>query len=157
MNNRYFLIFLGFGVGLASAAEVVRVPDLADRYKQTRERVAELFRYRNGNPPTPDSPVNLFRVAPYTTSLPDLPTPSTKIEERPPADEVVLRLAVATLKGGTLTVGGRAYLTLNKQRYEEGATIVVRVRDRPVALVLRKLVQNNATFSYNDAEIVVKF
>jgi hypothetical protein len=157
MRNCRIVLLLSFGVCIFAQAEPVVVPSLGPRYKQTRERVEELFRYRNGKVPAPDPKTNLFRVAPYNTVLPDLPVQTTKSEEPSAPDEVILRLAVATLKGGTLTIGGQSYLSVNKKRYQEGDRIVTKVHDKPVVLILKRLAQKTATLSLNEAEIVVQF
>lgn len=154
MKAQRVVTFFVFGACLLASAQPIVVPSLGPRYKQTRERVDELFRYRNGTLPVPDPQLNLFRVAAYNSVFPELPV-QTRVDEPAVSDEMILKLAVATLKGGTLTVGGRSYLTINQKRHTEGDIIVIRVRDRPVSLLLKHLTPNSATFSYKSAEIVV--
>lgn len=155
--SRCFVALLVFGTYVGAQAQPVTVPSLGPRYKQTRERVEELFRYRNGNVPPPDPKLDLFRVVPYSGSPPpELPTP-TKVEEKSLPDEVLLKLAVATIKAGTVTQGGRSYLIANKKRYEAGDFVVTVVRGKPVRLQLKYVAHNTATFAYGEAEMVASF
>ncbi|HEX2853799.1 MAG TPA: hypothetical protein VHO24_11215 [Opitutaceae bacterium] len=154
-SARCFLAWVVFGACVVAQAEPVVVPMLGPRYKQTRERIEVLFRYRNGDLPPLDTSVNLFRIAPHSSAPPELP--QTKVEEPAPPDEMILKLAVATLKAGTVTARGRSYLVINKKQYEEGDFIPTLVRGKTVRLLLKRVSQNTATLSYNGVEMVASF
>lgn len=156
MKYRRSLILFVCGACLTALAQPVLVPTLGPRYKQTRDRVEEMFRYRNGKAPELDPKVNLFRISSHNTEAPDIPV-QTKQEPAAP-DEVILKLAIATLKAGTVIKDGRAYLVVDGvRRYEEGDFVTATVRGKPVRLLVKRVGQNTATLAYNSAETVAKF
>jgi hypothetical protein len=158
MKYRRSLILLVCGACLTALAQPILVPTLGPRFKQTRDRVEEMFRYRNGKAPELDPKVNLFRISSHNTESPEVPVQTTKQEPEAP-DEVILKLAIATLKAATIITGdGRAYLVVDgKKRYEEGDFITATVRGKPVRLLVKRVGQNTATLAYNSAETVAKF
>ncbi len=153
-----FLVFLAVLGPTARAPETITIPSLGSRFKQTDERIAELYQFRDNGYPHIEPEHNPFRLV-GVAPTPDVPT-AAKADEPPPADTdaAVLRLGLATLKvNGIVMIGGRAFLTINQGTYKEGDVLLVRVHGRPFYFRIRQIKSNSVVMTLNDEEMVLQF
>ncbi len=153
------LALLGVCAGAGGRAEVITVPALGPRFKQTRERIADLFQNRNGTYPVPDPRQNPFRTGtdPVGESTPTATAvPAAALS--PDSDAAILRQGIATIKvGGWLVNRGVPYVTINQRSYKEGDVILVRVQAKAVYLRVKGITQNTVTLTLNEAELTLRF
>lgn len=160
------VVFPLLGLLLAGAAaparpskgETITIPSLGARFKQTDERIAALFQYREGTMPKLDPKQNPFRTGESLASSDPDPGAHGEAPAPPESDEVTLQRGAATLKvNGIVMIGDRALLTINQGTYKVGDVIVVRVRGRTVFLRIREINSHSAVLTLNDAHLELHF
>jgi len=146
------------GEAPATAPRTSTSQPLAPRFKQVRDRIADLYQHRNETPPAPDPKLNPFRTPGSAVVLVgdelvrDMRVP-------PPASTLaVLQQAAATLKvSGTFEIGGTSYLVINARPYKSGDIVQTQVGGESVYLRVREISRRSVTLALNDAEMTLKF
>lgn len=153
MKRRRLLLLFAIAGGCLSAAQPITVPALGPRFKQTRERIDAIFKYRTGEDSVPDPKLNLFRTATAPATAPEIP--DVRKNEPVDSDEVILQQTVASLRRSNMKRGDQLLLLINQKTYQEGSIVPTRYKDRPVLLEIKAVSENSVTFGYNQAQLTV--
>lgn len=140
------------------------------RFKEVRERVAELFHYRDRTPAPIDPRHNPFRtpggVVMTARSGTDGDTGGRLAAGSDPAPSdsgtsgnlSLLQQGVATLKvSGIVEISGRAHLVINKRPYKEGDVVPTQVQGETLYLRVKEITRRSVTLTHDDAEMTLKY
>ena len=111
----------GWGSEPAKAAPKTSTPlPLGPRFKQVRDRIADLYQHRNETPAPPDPKFNPFR-APGSVLAPASEDLIAEVVTAPATNLALLQQATATLKmGGTFEFAGKFHLVINGRPCKTG-------------------------------------
>jgi hypothetical protein len=131
---------------------------LAPRFKQVRDRIADLYQHRNETPPAPDPALNPFR-APGSVIAPVGDEPVKEERRTPPVGNLaLLQQAAATLKvSGTFEIGGKLHLVINARPYKSGDVVQTQVGGESVYLRVREISRRSVALALHDAEMTLNF
>lgn len=139
-------------------------PPLSPRFQQVRDRIDELFRHRQEEPPVTDPRSNPFRPAGAPLAPPRTATPRTPEGSPAPApsasesDLQLLQQAAATLKvAGSINIRGVDHLSINQTAYKEGDVIHTKVKGQTVLIRVKNISRFSYTLSLNGTELSVKY
>lgn len=171
MKVRFLLPVLAAGVLAAAepdpkAAKAPAAPAPANtmdaRFRQVRNKINDLYQHRNEAPPAPDPRASPFRpagqpvVAPAPAeNKPEAPAEPANGESR---NLALLQQGAATLRvSGTLEIGGRSHLVINKRPYKQGDVVPAVVEGETIYLRVREIGRRTVTLVLNDAEMTLKY
>ncbi len=172
MNARVLLPFFALaGVLVAAepdpkAAKAPAAPVASNtmdaRFRQVRNKINDLYQHRNEAPPPTDPRASPFRPAGQPVVV---PAPAENKPEAPaePANGesrslALLQQGAATLRvSGTLEIGGRSHLVINKRPYKQGDVVPAVVEGETIYLRVREIGRHTVTLVLNDAEMTLKY
>lgn len=145
-------------------------PTYEARFKEVKERIAELYAYRNRVVPpleprhnpfrTPGSIVMAARTGTEGEGGARVPagTIPAPADTAPGTSLSLLQQGAATLRvSGIVEISGRAHLVINKRPYKEGDVVQTQVQGEAVYLRIKEIARRSVTLSLDDAEMTLKF
>ena len=167
MKRTFFSIILALLIGLtpaglgsetAKAAPRTGTPlPLAPRFKQVRDRIADLYQHRNETPMAPDPKFNPFR-APGSLIAPVGEDPVAEVVTAPATNLALLQQAATTLKmGGTFEYDGKSHRVINGRPCKTGDRVQALVGGETIYLLVREISRRSVTLALHDAEMTLKF
>ncbi len=174
MNARVLLPFFALA-GVLAAAEpdpkaakaAPAAPAAANtmdaRFRQVRNKINDLYQHRNEAPPPPEPRASPFRPAGQPVAAPaETKTDKPETPAEPANGEsrnlALLQQGAATLRvSGTLEIGGRSHLVINKRPYKQGDVVPAVVEGETIYLRVREIGRRTVTLVLNDAEMTLKY
>lgn len=145
-----------------AAAPAPSANSMDARFRQVRNKINDLYQHRNEAPPPPDPRVSPFRPAGQPVVAPAPTETKTEGPAEPALGEsrslALLQQGAATLRvSGTLEIGGRSHLVINKRPYKQGDVVPAVVEGETIYLRLREIGRRTVTLVLNDAEMTLKY
>lgn len=138
----------------------------ATRFKEIEDRLAVLFRHRQGKKPdltrnpfqAPTAPVVAVAAPPPVPGEPGTkPADTGEAASAAGASLALLQQAAATLKvTGNLESGGQFRVMINSRPYQEGDLVPTLVAGETVYVRVKEISGRSVTLALNDAEMTLK-